>query len=245
MASALRKRERLAHQVVLELMHDTLHYNPKAAKHFLREKNDLFADLELMKIYAAEKNLQGMDEVAERMASRQLSETQAARLQGYTTFRNLEKALMVEGKNWQQADEQTIAQLWELSVEENIAGQYAQNILEFLGLADFENKLIVPVMQSQGKKAYAGSDGKTPGFVRVQPVPAKEYIVVKYDVLHLGDGVVFELLDVSGKLALSQTLQNTQDQTVIDLRGLKAGTYAYRVVSSGKMHYSGKVVVAD
>jgi|GEM_PF-3282010 len=35
------------------------------------------------------------------------------------------------------------------------------------------------------------------------------------------------------------------DETVIDLRGIKAGNYAYRVIHGGKMHYSGKMIVAD
>ena len=244
-ASAHRKREHLAHQVLMELMHDTIKYNPKAAKAFLREKNDLYADLELMKIHASEKNTPGMDEVAERIASRELSESEAARLQGYADYRNLEKELIAEGKNWLQADEQTIAQLWDLSVDENIAGQYAQNILEFMGLAEFEKKLIVPVMQPQGKKADQSNRANTVGYVKVQPVPAREYVVVKYDVRHLGDGVVFELLEATGKPMLSRTLQNTLDETVIDLRGIKAGNYAYRVMHNGRMHYSGKVVVAD
>ena len=244
-ASAHRKREHLAHQVLMELMHDTIKYNPKAAKAFLREKNDLYADLELMKIHASEKNTPGMDEVAERIASRELSESEAARLQGYADYRNLEKELIAEGKNWLQADEQTIAQLWDLSVDENIAGQYAQNILEFMGLAEFEKKLIVPVMQPQGKKADQSNRANTVGYVKVQPVPAREYVVVKYDVRHLGDGVVFELLEATGKPMLSRTLQNTLDETVIDLHGIKAGNYAYRVMSNSKMHYSGKIVVAD
>ncbi len=244
-AQVHRKRERLAHRVVMELMHDTLKYNPKAAKDFLTDKNDLQADLELMKIYSAEGSTQGMDEVSARIASRTLTESESAQLQGYTDYRNLEKELIAAGKSWFQADEQTIAQLWDMSVDETMAGQYAQNILEFMGEAEFEKNLIMPVMQPEGKKANSSNGFKTVGNVSVQPVPAKEFIVVKYDVRHLGNNVVFELLEATGKPVLSRTLQNTLDQTVIDLRGIKAGNYAYRVMSNGKMHYSGKVVVAD
>jgi hypothetical protein len=244
-AAYLGNKERLASEVVFELMHDSLKYNPKAAKTFLTAKDDLDADMELMKIHAAEGNTEGMDEATARIAARQLSESEAIRMEGYSEYRALEKGLLEQNKGWLQADSSVIAQLLNLSNDETVAGQYAQNILEFMGIAEFEKEVLFPVLQPEGKKESQMNRLATQGFVTVQPVPAREYIIVKYDVSHLGEGAVFELLDVSSKPMLSHTLQNSMDETVIDLRGIKAGNYAYRVIHSGKMHYSGKVVVAD
>lgn len=81
--------------------------------------------------------------------------------------------------------------------------------------------------------------------MKVYPNPAKEYLIVRYDVAHLGENVTFELLDVTGRPVLSQTLQDGRDEVVLDLRGMKPGSYAYRVVHLGRLHYSGKVVVSD
>jgi len=244
-AAYLGNKERLASEVVFELMQDSLNYNPKAAKTFLTAKDDLDADMELMKIHAAEGNTEGMDEAAARIAARQLSESEAIRMEGYSEYRTLEKGLLEQNKGWLQADSSEIAQLLNLSNDETVAGQYAQNILEFMGIAEFEKEVLFPVLQPEGKKEGQINRPTSLGFVTVQPVPAREYIIVKYDVSHLGEGAVFELLDVSSKPMLSHTLQNSMDETVIDLRGIKAGNYAYRVIHGGKMHYSGKVIVAD
>ncbi|MBP9151345.1 MAG: hypothetical protein KBF73_03600 [Flavobacteriales bacterium] len=244
-AAYLGNKERLASEVVFELMQDSLKYNPKAAKTFLTAKDDLDADMELMKIHAAEGNTEGMDEATARIAARQLSESEATRMEGYSEYRTLEKGLLEQNKGWLQADSSAIEQLMSMSSDETVAGQYAQNILEFMGIAEFEKEVLFPVLQPEGKKESQMNRPTTQGFVTVQPVPAREYIIVKYDVSHLGEGAVFELLDVSSKPMLSHTLQNSMDETVIDLRGIKAGNYAYRVIHGGNMHYSGKVVVAD
>jgi len=144
-----------------------------------------------------------------------------------------------------QADTQDIAALQSLANQDDVAGQYAQNILEFLNVEAFEKEVILPNFMASGKKAFVQEKTATVGYLKLRPNPAATYILVDYDVSYLGEGVIFELISADGRPLLSYRLRGLINEEIIDLNGTKSGNYMCRAMYEGKMYFSGKVVVTE
>jgi hypothetical protein len=116
-----------------------------------------------------------------------------------------------------------------------------------MGLAEFEKERPIVLPPSGGSNKTVAPRSAQNGWVSIKPNPASDYVIVSFDLQHLGDGnvAVFEIVSPIGKPLLSQKLETTIDEVVVDLKGLNAGSYMYRVMFDGHVHYTGKFVVLE
>lgn len=125
----------------------------------------------------------------------------------------------------------------------NIQGVYAQNILEFQGLVEFEKPLYVPIFEGKSNKTPQPTEEQEDGYFQLNPNPAQEYVIINYDLSHLGGNALIQVMDAVGKLMLEENIQGGKDQVVFDISALDAGNYTYRVMHGNTMQYSGKLLV--
>ena len=83
-----------------------------------------------------------------------------------------------------------------------------------------------------------------PGYIKVQPNPAKDYIIVEYE-LEQQANVTVEINDISGILKFSKNTTGKQDQQLVDTRNWKAGIYIVSLKINGKLIESIKFTIVD
>jgi hypothetical protein len=73
-----------------------------------------------------------------------------------------------------------------------------------------------------------------PLLLKVMPNPAKDYILVEYELEAPGSAVI-EITDLTGKPVQSVQVANLKDQLTIDTRNWKPGTYIASLKINGKL----------
>jgi hypothetical protein len=98
-AMSMMTKEKLANEIAVELLHDEVQYDPETARVFLEAKDDLSADMLLIKAYTNEKNIVGIDATWERIETRTEDvEYVASKFDDYTEFMMLQKQLILDDK---------------------------------------------------------------------------------------------------------------------------------------------------
>jgi hypothetical protein len=166
------------------------------------------------------------------------------------SFYDILTDLNANGKSVVEVDSSQLSDL--LVMEEAYQGQasvYARNILLALNVIDYEEPIILPDML---KTTSAISDyeeilsktAEAPGFIKIQPNPAKEYIILNYNLEKAADAVI-DINNLTGKLMHTERLRNKTDEIVIDTKEWKTGIYITTLKVDGKMIESVKFTIVD
>ena len=75
----------------------------------------------------------------------------------------------------------------------------------------------------------------------VYPDPARGFVMVKTNRFSSGR-LMFQLLDLSGRIVLSKTFESSADGFRVDLSGLPQGAYLYQIHAQEK-NWHGKIIV--
>jgi hypothetical protein len=163
-------------------------------------------------------------------------------------YYNLLSGLAQEGKSILQADSSQIATLFD--IEGSLSGMasiFARNILLALNEMEYDEPILMPDIL---KSASAEDDytellnkaNEAPVHITVRPNPAKDYIVLAYDLGEKG-GAIAEIRNMGAKIKYSENLKNKQDQITVDTRGWKAGVYVVSLKVNAKLVESVKFTI--
>jgi len=114
---------------------------------------------------------------------------------------------------------------------------------------DYEEPIFLPdllksvAINSEYNELLSKAD-EAPGLIKVQPNPAKDYIIVEYE-LEQEAAAKIEINDITGDLKYSKNTLNRQDQISIDTRSWKAGVYITSLKINGKLVESVKFTSID
>jgi hypothetical protein len=120
--------------------------------------------------------------------------------------------------------------------EKGEAFMYALNMLIDLGETEYEEPIEMPdFMKSASVNGSFTSIVNTPApnSLRVMPNPAKNYIIVEYE-LEFGGNALIEICDVTSKPIHSVQVTNIKDQLTIDTRYWNKGIYIATLRIDGK-----------
>lgn len=179
-----------------------------------------------------------------------LSAGQAAVHAQMSAYYNLLMDLAQEGKSILEMDAAQTAALVDIEASgASPVSAYARNILLALGQSDYTEPIILPdiLKSSAAEEGYAellGKAGEIPGHISIRPNPARDYVVIAYDLEKEGRAIA-EIHDMGAKLKYTGELKNKQDQLTVDTRGWKPGVYVLSLKINGKLVDSVKFTVID
>jgi len=165
-------------------------------------------------------------------------------------YYNLLSGIAQEGKSIFEVDEAQKSTL--TGIEAANAGSisaYSRNILLALGEIDYEEPIILPDMLKSSSTEAEYEDmlskvAEAPSYITVQPNPAKDYIILAYELEKEG-GATVDIHNINANLEFTKNLTGKQDQLTIDTRGWKAGVYIVTLKINGKLAESVKFTVID
>ena len=166
----------------------------------------------------------------------------------FTTFYTLLSDMVQQGKSVFEADSMQIATLIDMEANQNrMAGVYARNILLALDQMEYEEPILLPdlLKSSEAMEDYRELLSKaddSPGFIKVKPNPAKDYIIIEYE-LERETNITIEINDISGNLKYSNNFSNKQDQFTVDTRKWNAGIHIVSLKINHKLIESVKFTI--
>jgi hypothetical protein len=146
-----------------------------------------------------------------------------------------------EGRSIGQYTESELAQLTTFASGEDMAAGHAEAILAFVNGTEIDYPVLpVPPMPQQ-RRAAPSMEGMSS--LNVFPNPGSDHVTIDYAFQEL-DGInSFEVIDVQGRILLTERLIGQRDQMILDIRTLASGSYIYRVVQNGTTLHSGNFSV--
>ena len=125
------------------------------------------------------------------------------------------------------------------------AALLAQNILQTADTLTYKESYILPTEGAKTGKVRRRrvSRDYDNDRLKVYPNPAKEYVIVEYQLIGDTDKVVVKLIDNNGFIRQTIVQENNHGFTVIDTRGLETGTYIAHIAANGKLVGVGKFVI--
>jgi hypothetical protein len=180
----------------------------------------------------------------------ELTQTEAEAHSQITSYYTLLSGMAQQGKSVFEADSAQIAILIDMETSQSgKASIYARNILLALDQIEYEEPIILPdllksaeAMDEYNKLLSKANDA--PGYIKVQPNPAKDYIIVKYE-LEQQANLTVEINDISGILKYSKNTTVKQDQHIVDTRNWNSGIYIVSLKINGKLIETVKFTVID
>jgi hypothetical protein len=168
----------------------------------------------------------------------------------FTVYYSLLSDMAQQGKSIFEADSTQIATL--LNIEAANSGRvsaYARGILLALNETEYDEPINIPdLLKSSAAIAdyeeLLSKAGNAPGYIKVKPNPAKDYIIIEYELEQDVDAAI-EIVDISGNLKYSATFTNRQEQFTVDTRSWKAGIYVSTLKINGRLIESVKFTIVD
>jgi len=180
----------------------------------------------------------------------ELSDIETAEHQQLASYYNILLDLVSDGKSILELNSSQIDGLMAMEAsQQGMASVYARNILLALNEIDYEEPIILPDMLKSSEavtdyEELLGKATEAPGFIKIQPNPAKDYIILKYDLEKEADAVI-DINGLSGKLMHTESLRNKNDEIVIDIRDWKPGIYITTLKIDGEMVEGVKFTIVD
>jgi hypothetical protein len=142
-------------------------------------------------------------------------------------------------------DSLTACQLFALAASKSVPGTLARNILVAAGLAEYQEPIyLADELKSsrvfpEKKRNHFNSDQK----LKVFPNPAKDYIIVSYDLTGLQGNFDIEIINPEGKVLICQNLPGTENQAFISTASLPSSPYTLRLINDNSSIEALKIII--
>ena len=127
-----------------------------------------------------------------------------------------------------------------------LAGAWATNILRTVDTLSYEENYLLPTVGNKtGVVRRKRPDNKVfeSNKLKVYPNPAKDYVIVEYQLVGDLDRAVIKVIDNNGFIRQTIEQENNHGFTVIDTRSLETGTYVCHVAANGKLVGVAKFII--
>jgi hypothetical protein len=168
----------------------------------------------------------------------------------FVSYYSLLSGMAEQGQCITEGDSAQIAVLFAIADnQKGIEAVYARNLLLDLKQLDYEEPILLPDMLKSSKaqdeyNVLMGKASEAPGYIRVQPNPARDYIIIEYE-LEQDIAATIGINDISGNIKYSVNKNNQKDQITVDTRNWKPGIYIASLKINGKLVESVKFTIVD
>ncbi|MBN3036665.1 MAG: T9SS type A sorting domain-containing protein [Bacteroidales bacterium] len=173
-----------------------------------------------------------------------------AEYQAMSVFYGYLRTLISEGKSIHESDSAQIATLSGIcSSASGLAGFYAMNVLLALNELSYDEPVILPgILKSspvnQPGFNHAGNSPESDVSLKVMPNPAKDFIMVEYELNRDGEALL-QVLDATGLTKYSHKPSGRSDVMVVSTSGWKPGVYIAVLKLNGNIMESKKFVINE
>ena len=173
--------------------------------------------------------------------------TQSTIYQHWSDLVNIIIELKHDANNLYVLDSIQLSTLRELSLTEDMPGNISRNILHYLELAETGPYYILP--ENQLKSGHNNPDPLTDAviaqeaFIKFYPNPAKNYIIVEYNLINDSSEGIIYLYSSDGKLQFSKSLNRNKHDCIINTQDWEQGIYFYKFILLGEKDQNGKIVI--
>ncbi|MBC8319243.1 MAG: S8 family peptidase [Bacteroidetes bacterium] len=127
-----------------------------------------------------------------------------------------------------------------------LAGAWATNILCTVDTLSYKENYLLPTIGNKTgvvKRQRPNNKVFESNKLKVYPNPAKDYVIVEYQLAGNADRAVIKVIDNNGFIRQSIEQENNHGFMVIDTRDLETGTYICNVAANGKLVGVAKFII--
>jgi len=169
----------------------------------------------------------------------------------YLTYFSVMKNLERNNRNILTMDSASLALIQNLYANDHEpVRSIVRNILIARGELNYHEPILLPddLKSSKEKKRYLTSKFTDKSYLKVFPNPAKQYVIVEYNLKEKFSNkheVLLILTNIKGSPVLVKKLIKRQDQELINTSGFISGTYICSLMVNGKTLDNKKLVVLE
>lgn len=165
-----------------------------------------------------------------------------------SSYFNLMIELSESSINIQDLTEQQLSLLEELeNAGDGNAKVFARNINVNLGRSAYQEPYLLPNLnksaQAQLQEDELMEHLDDFHYIQVFPNPAKDYIIIEYNLEQESEQAFIQLTDLSGKVIYQENISGLKDQKHIDTRSYKAGNYMLSLISNQNVLETTKISI--
>ncbi len=243
-------KDQIGNEIIKSILSDTNGIDHVRLQTWLANMNTVQTDIMAINDYCQTGNYQTAKVILDNLPSK--FDLKDYGLKEYETFADLFgnlKGFYDNSKTIYQLDSTEINKIKEIADNGIGVGQiYAQNICRIYGY-EYE-----PIINLQGEDIPIKSHSKNTAsgtsidvneeYVKIYPSPAKEWVLIKWNLLS-NDNITN--VEVTNSLGVNQTailLEALEGEKIIDTREWNAGIYYFKAMQGGKIIQTGKIVIS-
>jgi len=172
-----------------------------------------------------------------------LSQTTQEAHQAEVTYFDVLKQLILDGKDWHDADNLQLEVLYGLAYDDNSkANAYARNVLMFYDTLTFVEPVQYPSFMKSGSVIPIPAQRKAEGnSLSVYPNPAKDYFIIRYELDNSYADATISITDITGRGIKEMKVSTMRDYLLIPTGEIKPGTYIVKLILNGIVSGTQKV----
>ena len=167
----------------------------------------------------------------------------------YLTYFSVMKNLERNNRNILTMDSASLALIQNLYANDHEpVRSIVRNILIARGELNYHEPILLPddLKSSKEKKRYLTSKFTDKSYLKVFPNPAKQYVIVEYNLKEKFSNIneaSLVVITIKGHNVIRQRLSKRQDQLLIDTSVFEPGMYLFSIWIDGKLLETKKIVV--
>lgn len=244
------KREQNAYDIIKIILSDTNGINHNLLQTWLARSNNYLSDVMSVNDYCQKNDFQSAQSIVDDMPSKfKLNDEEIIIHQTYDDLFTHLRTFHDNAKTIYQLDSLDVLKVKELAdYGYGIGKIYARNICEIYGYfyePEIAEEGIFNLVKSMQTGDISGSSvGNEPEYLKVFPVPANEWLVVKWDLPAVNYNTSIILTNAQG---INQTIISpdaSSGEKIIDTRNWNSGIYYYKVLQTNKTIQTGKIIIS-
>ena len=177
-----------------------------------------------------------------------LSSNQAITHDHWTEWVDIMLDLNADSLNLIDSDTSMIERMNILAQFDDQPGCLAKNTLHFLGVLEIEPYYILPGEQLKSienkSNFQIGYTSSLTPYIKLYPNPAKNYLVVEYNVKDISNEGLLNIYTSAGNTQFTKRLHGNQHDFIINTKDWRNGIYFFNFTSGSEYKQSGKVIIA-
>lgn len=176
----------------------------------------------------------------------ELSGLQQTNYQNMGDYLNIYKKSIINNIQWDTTSNMELRNICNL--EKGQSSVFARNMLLMHDTFSYNEPILLPLIQEKSSKLI-NNEPYNKNKLMVEdlfcyPNPAREYVIVGYEFAKdFSNSGHLKLYTINGKLVLTKVLNKSKDQVLIDLRDIDSGEYILKMISSGKVKNTNKLII--
>lgn len=241
-----------ANLVLRHYLSDSTNLQMDSVRYYLDAKTTLDAAYSIVDTYLQQSDTYNALSALEQIENDyELDEDQQAEHQAIVRIKEIEIALIQEGQNWDELDENEILELQTIASEETdgAASLLAQNILNFANGERLYHEPLLPAVESSSKPVdgslIQNAETQQMFFVDVYPNPASSSVTFVYRLPKNAQGGEIIISNINGQTEKIFILHDETGSFDWSLANMAKGVYFYNLVSNEGSTKTRKLVILE